>query len=397
MQISSPHELGGIMKTFTCLILLLSSLSLNAAIIAGNYSKINPAKRTHVIAVGMADKLGELFFLSAETKAKLILNLYPNDQVILLATNNEKELVKSSFLKTIDTTFGALSDTLIGTVIDQVSEIASVDIYAHSNAVEGVILDMMTFMGYTLGEKSELWGKVRSKLRPNSYVMIHGCNVGVKMAPKLSHQLGVAVIGALTSTDFQYVYSNGKWSHDYEIKTLKRSKDRRVRMKPDNYSYRGHWGDWRDGGFPTYKVFCGNLDQATCSLGAIQALFSFPSVIDPKAIITKDDFKKNVFDFLCPFTERNNIFNECTKHLDHSLESSEENSYSPFRGPTLNCSFERCEAHFKCNLLKLTLNPGSCKLINENEKKSDAFVREFKFYMDAYELITNKGKLPLIN
>lgn len=377
------------MKKTIVLIWIFCSLNLNAAIIAGNFAQIDSHKRTHLIIVGKGEKLGELFFLSAQTKAKLILNLYPNDQVVLVATNDDSDFVKKSSFKIIEESNSTLKENLIAKIADKVSGIASVDIYSHSNFVQGVILDKTKLNSQTLSEKSLLWEKIRPKLRSNSYVMIHGCNAGAKMAPSLSLQLDVPVFGALTSSDFQYVYTNNKWSHDYEVKELKKSLDKRIRMKPDNYPYRGHWGDWDAGGFPSYKVFCGDLDQESCAPGALEALLSFPSVLDPKTIITINDFKKNLFDFLCPFTERNNIFNECREHLELSLVSSDEDFYSPFRGTTLNCSLKRCEAHFQCSVIQIITNPGSCKLVSENEQKSDAFVREFKFFMNAYQLKTN--------
>lgn len=382
------------MKKIMSLIWILFSLNLNAAIVAGNFTKIDTQKKTHLIIVGTGDQLGELFWLSANTKAKLLLNLYPNDQIVFAATDDDRDFIKKSSFKIILESSAQLKEGVIETIVDKVAEIASIDIYSHSNFVQGVILDKTRISSQTLSEKSLLWEKIKPKLRSNSYVMIHGCNTGAKMAPSLSLQLDVPVFGALTSSDFQYVYTNKKWSHDYEVKELKKSLDKRIRMKPDNYPYRGHWGSWDAGGFPSYKVFCGDLDQESCASGALEALFSFPSVLDPRAIITTNDFKENLFDFLCPFTERNDVFNECRKHLELSLFSNDEDFYSPFRGKTLNCSLKRCEAHFQCSVIQILTNPGSCKLVSENENKSDAFVREFKFFMNAYQLKISSDKWP---
>jgi len=373
------------MKFLGILCLLFSSLNLNAAVIAGTSSKIDSQKRTHIIVVGMADKLGDLFFKSAETKAKLIKEIFPDDQIILLATNDEKEYIARSIFKKIDFSRGALKDSTIESVVDKVSSIASIDIIAHSNAIQGAILDKSAFTGYPLGEDSKLWDAVKPKLNKKSYVMIHGCNAAVKTAPLISKKLGVAVLGALTSTDFQFVYQDSRWAHDYEATSLKKSSDKRVRMKPDNFSYRGHWGDWREGGFPTYKTFCGDLDSVACGESALSAIDTYPSVVHPKDIKSEADFKKNIYDFLCPFNEKNNLFNECVEKLEASLVTNENDFYSPFKGPTLNCSFERCEAYFECSLYQMTVKPETCKLVNENKSPSDAFVQEFKFYIEAFK------------
>jgi hypothetical protein len=379
-----------------CLVGLLF-VSVEASVISGNFSKIENNKKTHIIVIGMADKLGDLFFKSAVTKAKIIMDLYPSEQVIIIATNAEKDLLRNSTFKTIETSSSLLRDSVILSVVEKVSEIASIELFAHSNALEGVILDKKYLSSATLDEKSDLWTSVKKKINPKTYIMIHGCNAAVKTAPMISKIVGVPVIAALTATDFEFVYENNKWAHETEVKTLKKKNDSRVRMKPDNYSYKGHWGDWSEGGFPSYKVFCGDLDVSVCGLGALESLITYPSILYPKLISSKEEFKKNVFDYLCHFSERKDIFNECVSSLEKSLVSNETEFYSPLVGKTLNCSFERCEASFKCNIIQISLNPGSCKLINENDKKSDSFVKEFKFFLEAYDLKTANGSKPLVD
>lgn len=386
------------MKFLTLLFSVFLLHNAKAAVIASNNKSIDNDKKTHILVIGIAEKLGENFFKSAETKAKHILSIYPDDQIILFATSDEKDLVRSSFFKTIESSSSTLKESVLDNYLSNLKSISSIDIYAHSNAVEGVILDKSKIAGHTMDETAGIWNKIKNKLSPNSYVMIHGCNAAVKMAPELSKKLNVAVLGALTSTDFQKVYEKDIWSFDFDAKSKQLNlEDKRMRMKSDNGAYKGHWGDWSSGGFPTYKAFCGNLDQATCQLSAIEALINFPSKVPPQNLKNLEDFKINLFDFMCPFNDSKDIYNDCINHLNASLTDNFDQFYSPFKGVTLNCSFEKCDAHFKCSTLRITFNPGSCKLINDNDKKSDSFVNEFKFYIEAYKLKTNNGLLPLIN
>lgn len=156
-------------------------------------------------------------------------------------------------------------------------------------------------------------------------------------------------------------------------------------MKPDNFSYRGHWGDWSAGGYPTYKLFCQSNTNQKCERGALEAIFTFPSVMDyTKAKLNIVNFKKQLIDFMCPFSFNLEKQHNCQLNLEKSIESNEQSTYSPFEGRTLVCDRVRCKAHFNCSKFNSALNSDKCTLVSETDEQSTTFVDEFKFLIDTY-------------
>lgn len=349
-----------------------------------NVSALDSTKPTRLIIVGIPEKLGNLFLESSKTKAATYLSINSEEQIIILGTNEDSEYAKAAKGFTLlEENKSLLSGKVITKYLQNINTLKSVDLYAHSNAVSGVIVDKNSFGGFALSENDALWNEVKKKIDQKSFVMIHGCNAGVKMAPELAKKLNVAVFGALTSSDFQKVYNENTWAFDYDNQNLTLNKaDKRVRMKPINSVYKGHWGDWTDGGFPTYKLFCGTNNELNCATSGYEAISTFPSVIAAKKELSKEEYQNILIDFMCPVSTYRNTFNECRDNL---MALSNRN-YSPYRGITLNCSLEKCDAYFKCSKLAINYAPSKCKLINENTNPSTSFVEEYEFLMNAFEL-----------
>jgi len=368
---------------------LLFSLQAKAYYVATNKIDFDANKPTRLIVTGTPEKLGNLFLESAITKMKIYLELNPNEQIVILGTSDDESSAKrNKNIKVIKNENGLLKKAVIEEYIEKLNQIKSFDLYAHSNALEGVIVDKGGLSSVTLNEKDALWDKLQPKLSVDSFIMIHGCNAGVKMAPDLAMKIQKPVLAALTSSDFQKVYENKTWAFDYDNQNLNKDQnDTRLRMRPINSSYKGHWGDWTEGGFPTYKIFCGKMKEELCSLGAYEAVRTFPTVLEASAINSKETYQKALIDFMCPVSTFRPTFSECEKNL---LNANDNKEYSPFRGKTLNCNLEKCAAHFKCNIITISINPGSCKLINEDQGTNTAFVDEYLFLLKAYDHATKK-------
>lgn len=349
-----------------------------------NVKEIEATKPTRLIIAGIPEKLGNLFLESSKTKAATYLTINSEDQIIIIGTNEDREYAKNATgYNLLEDNNNLLSAKVISKYLQKVISLKSVDLYAHSNAVSGVIVDKNAFGGFALSENDGIWNEVKAKINEKSFVMIHGCNAGVKMAPMLAKKLNVAVFGALTSSDFQKVYNENTWAFDYDNQNLTLNKnDKRIRMKPINSVYKGHWGDWTDGGFPTYKLFCGTNNELNCATSGYEAISTFPSVIAAKKELSKEEYQNILIDFMCPVSTYRNTFNECRD----SLLSLANRNYSPYRGITLNCSMEKCDAYFKCGKLAINYAPSKCKLINENTNPSTSFVEEYEFLMNAFEL-----------
>lgn len=370
------------------------ALKANAYFIASNNEDLNSADPTHVLVAGIPDQVDELFVESLLTQAQVLKEKFPKDQIVIIGRNEDRKLITEKGYKLIEKNRELLKDLALERVVQRLKLIKSIDIYAHSNPVSGALLDKGTIVDEILNEKNDFWGKLGGKLQKDSYINFHGCNAGLIMAPSVASKLKVAVFAALTGTDFQTIYKDSYWAHDRNAKKSDRSEKNTLsfvnekscaagfcrRMKPDNQSYKGYWGDWLEGGYPTYKIFCGSNESENCASGALEGLLSFPSVRPTAKIVTIDDFKNIVHDFMCPFAYNQEKQDKCIEALESSLNGV-NTKYSPFNGVTLNCDFIKCYAHFACK----SSSSGSCHLVNEKPGENETFTNEYKFILKAFE------------
>lgn len=384
---------------FLALLVLSLGLNANAAFIATSTGKINVDKPTRIIVAGVPEKLGSLFVYSALTKAQTFLEKNKDEQIVLVGRNDDIETVQRSGYKIVSNDRGMLKQATIGQAISQVKLVKSLDVYAHSNATNGILIDKNAFTTQFLEEIDPVWDAIKARSKSDTYIMFQGCNAGVKLGPWVAEKTGLTVLAALTGTDFQDIYNNSFWAHDYngkkeELSTstnlltsekeLNCRKGLCTRMKPTNSAYKGHWGDWSEGGYPTYKIFCGSNDNKNCGPGAVEAVKTFPSIVPSGQITTLEKFKEVAQDFLCPYGHNAEKQAECINALESSL-TDESSTYSPFRGVTLNCDFKKCYARFDCPGLKASLAPGSCKLRNERPGKNSTFTNEYRFLIESYK------------
>lgn len=388
------------MKKILLLIVLCTfSLNLQASFIASNNAKIDPNRPTHILVAGSPGELGELFIYSLLTRAKIYLEKSPDEQIIIVGRNDDKEYIKNAGFKIIDTKMGQLKADRIKDAVSNVKLISSIDLYAHANAASGVLLDTNTWIYQLLNENDDLWDEVAKKISNESFIFIHGCNAGIKLAPELAGKLKIAVFAALTSTDFQFLFKDNFWAFD-NLKGVAKSKVNNInystpkscgmyctRMKPDNAPYRGHWGDWTAGGYPAYKLFCGSNQNDKCEKGALEGVFTFPSMM--KYAQTKkslENFKDQLVEFMCPFAFNSEKQAECRSKLENSLVSNGELNYSPFKGKTLVCDRVKCKAHFNCSPMKGAFRPNLCTLESESpsDEVSTSFTAEYRFLISIY-------------
>jgi hypothetical protein len=371
----------------------------NASFVASNNAKINVDLPTHVMVAGNPDKLGNLFIYSLLTRAKIYLEKSPNEQILIIGRNEDREAISNAGFFIINKKAGLMKPNSIKDAIREIKKISSIDIYAHSNALSGASLDSNSWVTQLLNEKDDLWDDVLLKINNSSFIFIHGCNAGIKFAPLLAKKLKIAVFSALTSTDFQYIYDNLFWSFDYNAEANVLSKKNLfnysavkscgaycTRMKPDNSSYKGHWGNWSAGGYPSFKLFCGSNNNINCEEGALEGIYTFPGTFKYADIKSSPEiFKKQLVDFMCPFASSIEKQATCQENLDKSLDDKTLATYSPFRGTTLVCDREICKAHFVCSGLNAAFNPGACVLESETTEQSTSFTDEYAFLINIFK------------
>lgn len=281
---------------------------------------INPSKNTHVIVAGRGTDMGLQFHMSAAAHARKILDVNPNDQVVLISVMepvmSEAEAAKYSQpgvdaegedynrllvhrslkrhnARSVEELLGRwgfgrfesydhdLETKPLMAQLERFPRIASLNVYAHSTTFYGLIMD---------GPHNRIdphvdMSSARDNFIPGAYAWFHGCNTGQKITRELSEAWGIAIGGSYTSTAFQELYMDGtpeavNFYHGYPGNPPKVAKDGKlaerrmgvnkisykksytcdkvpcVRMFPDNGGYFGYWGSYRDGGLGFYRFSC---------------------------------------------------------------------------------------------------------------------------------------------
>jgi hypothetical protein len=364
-----------------------------------------PSKKTHIIATGPGHEAAMLFQESAITKAYKYIEMYPQNQVILIIDvelylepnllwlrNRGVEILKYN----VDDLYASdfLYESLKYPFID------SIDFFSHTAASYGIQLSE-TEAG-KLNGKTEDIVKLKSHLTPEAIINVNGCNSGFFMSPFLSKILEVPVTGSLTSTDFQVLFEDGQFyfNNKESFPSVPKSKlfnlsEEKVlncrlglctRMKPINGAYTGYWGDYYAGGLPFYKMFCGpKVSEERCQKGMAKVIKTFVSFKNLNEQNTFEDYKLVVQDFLCPIGVNPLKRNNCIESLEKSLTDPSLNTYSPFAGPSLQCSFLKCEFAFKFKGQFYDQPNG--KLENLAKGPVTTLADEYRIYLQAFKYL----------
>lgn len=394
-------------KFISFFILVFLCLDTHAAYFITSYQNknIDLSRPTRVLVAGYGDELGLLFQEVSKAKAQKLKEQYPNDQIVLIAVKEEDNSNEDVLEKWGFNIIGSKRQTLDGKLLIKelvaFNQIQSLDIFSHSSAQFGIHLNgrMNRLTTNTRGLEN-----VRGHFAKGAYVVLHGCNTGFELAPHLSGVWGVPVLGSLTSTNFQRLHSNGNFyleesgfppSNDWsELNELSFDRPLRckdgycLRIKPDNSSYVGYWGEY-EAGLPFLKWFCVNISKEECSLAMAKNLLSQISIVNLQRNSDLKLYKKAVFDFLCPISSKRDLRRECEENLDLAI-IKKDFTYSPFAREQLECDFNKCKAEIKCNRIIFTgfPKPGTCRLINQAETAT-TLVREYKTYLEAFSYLKN--------
>ncbi|HWU43437.1 MAG TPA: hypothetical protein VN132_08365, partial [Bdellovibrio sp.] len=280
------------------------------------------------------------------------------------------------------------------------SKIASIDVFSHSVAYYGVILDGKFSR---LDPKADGYQKLAGHFTEDAYGFLHGCNSGQFLAGIFSYQWGIPVAGSYTGTDFQFITDKGQFFNEdsrmpkdaKKVNVNKTTYQKNVgcysgacvRLFPDNNVYHGYWGDFTGGGLGFYKWLCANnsISDEKCFRSMARAVLTYVSVKPLKETSSLEDYKDVVFDFLCPIGKRD----ECRAALEKS-EVTGQRTYDPYDGKTLQCNFKGCKAKISCEHVPGIdlLKSGSCTVENLRESnKTTTLVDEYTAYIKGYKLL----------
>jgi hypothetical protein len=372
-----------------------------------NSEKLDYKRPTRLLIAGAGDDLGTQFLDVARGSALKYYQLDPNEQIILISAKepnieNIATLKKLGFNFQFEDRSTFNGDTFLEEAV-KFEKIASIDIFSHSSAQYGIHLDGKA---HRLTLNTKKLENLKGKFIKNAYTFLHGCNAGFNLAPFLSNLWEIPVAGAMTSSNFQKLHSDGNFylteenmfpNSDWAKVNSKSFNDIEackngacIRLKPDNSTYIGFWGEYYEGGLPFYKFFCLKNTDLDCRTVMAKSMLSFVGNVNLKPTSNLADYKKLVLDFLCPVSSKRDLRGECEENLENALISGDL-TYNPYLRPQIECDFKRCEVEIKCKKIFLTgiYKPGSCILENNFSEKSTTLVREYKAYLEGFKNLNN--------
>lgn len=477
--------------------LLVGSLLLGASLAQAAYGifdyqgkGIDPSKRTHIIVAGKGSDMGLQFHASAAAQARKIQDVNPNDQVVLIAVldDGQKSWLDSSKINelrrmemtlitvanlvnennpddvrrwpqfkrysgtVVDGTkaglaqwgFGLVAETqedlggeeLVG-VMSQFNQIASFNVYSHSTAYYGLILDgPMKRLDPT---DANLASALRSRFTRDAYAWLHGCNSGI-LGMKFTTAWAIPVATSFTSTGFQELFKKPdgtfEYVHDYSdpnkglkniptgykrvgvnsvsyAKTQSCTKVPCVRMMPDNHGYVGHWGNFFDGGVGFYRFTCSpsRVEDSRCKAVMAIALVNQVNNVYADYNATLETFKTAAKSHLCPTgswkVKPGYTVESCYQALERSL-TDRNVVLDTFMSKSLQCDRRTCNARVDClavdnaivNMFAGSsglLVEKSCRITNKRDmsRPITTQVQEFRDLVEGFKLMKQMKGLPL--
>lgn len=341
------------MRLFLFLLLMTLSFNANSYVYSVyNSSSVDTSKPTHVFVVGYPGALDDMFLRTAHSKIMKMDRLYPDHQKVLLMARGKKreqkrfiKFLQSKNYNIIHSDKDKISTRSIYRHLTNIKKIISLDVVSHNAAEMGIGLEKG---GVRMTFKDGYMKKLVANFTEETYVVLHGCNSGFIIAPRMSEQWGVPVFGSLTSTDFQRLHNDGNWYFNNSDQHPSGGWDKGcvnkggcVRMKPNNHAYSGHWGKYQVG-LPFMRPFCAaSVSEEACLKSRYKEMTLFPSATSLSPASTKEEFKNVVMDYLCPRNITSEDFDKCVKELRESETDTSVISF-PFRGLELSCTKEDC-------------------------------------------------------
>jgi hypothetical protein len=343
-------------------------------------SDIDPQRETRVIVAGYGSSASTLFQEAAVSEAHRYQEIYPHAQVFLILVAELPDLLQRAQLKRwglnhIKSEYRPLSAHQLFLEMRGLKKIAALHIYSHATETRAVLSHSEDF-----GLNDTEFIELKNQFTIDAFGLIHGCNAGKYFAPMLAQTLGIPVAGALTSTNFEALHSNGNFyfndnifkpEGDWSAFNSKSYISKRpcgsggcLRMRPDNRSYDGYWGRY-ESGLPFYKFYCPpGIEAARCERAMATALIGYIDDMPMSKTQTLTQFRNAVQNFMCPINKAGDLRKSCKAALLAS-ESTTADTYSPFEGKSLDCDMYECHEV-------------------EDGIATKSFVREYKTYLRGY-------------
>ncbi len=382
--------------------------------VTGSFTPVQKETETHILVVGYSNGQSDQFLQSAVSRAKRYRALYPERNVVFIASpelNNlsDRDALEKFGIQVLISEENSLSSETLKKQLAPFSRIASLDFYSHSGPNA---LFLSSDGGKISTESSqEILASISSQFTQQAYVTLNGCNAGLFLAPLLTQVWNVPVSGAAEGTNFQQLHNNNLWyfndagkfpdggwaqTNNISYSTPIACKDGGCyRMKPEGSPYEFKGGNSQQLGLGFYKFFCSkNISQESCEARMALSLVSQPSVVALNEESNEDHFRSVLLDFMCPNEINPEVRNNC---VTNTLSASKNgiNNYSPFQGQSLQCNFQKCEFNFSCKAeQKDKSDVSKCAIGTTNTSIATTYMAEYNSYIRGFQALSKPTPVP---
>jgi hypothetical protein len=353
-------------------------------------------KPTHIILTSKGNDLGRGPQLVASSRAKIISQNFPNDQILMIlvssndSVSNESEIRQMGF-DHIQLVNEVLNPKKLMDEMARFEQISSFFFCGHTAIPEGLFLD-------AIGERDIRWYPSDSQVKrlvghftPDAYAELSGCNSGHLMALNLSKVWQIPVAGAITGTHFETLFKDQNFYSADEVfqkswSTL--SFKARYRMRADHINYDGHYGKYLQG-LPFFKFFCVGISEEKCYLAMSRSIYGSVSSIEVSPVMSFEQYAAVVRERLCPAGNwGSKLQQSCMHRLENlppqnTITDLSQQVFSPFDGVTAQCSFLTCYTEtLNCST---ALKAWDCARSFTPSGHATTFVDEYFHYLKAYQ------------
>lgn len=391
-----------LLLSFTCLALLGEPAHAYIVAVPADQPPLDHSRPTHILIPGRGTNLALQPQLAALTRGELYQKNFVGDQVVMISVlehkDNERFLNRAGW-KLIVKNNVILETGSVLAEVEKFTQIRSFEMFGHSSALRGFQMDGDYKTSIRFDPREERVWDLRDNFAPGAYAILYGCNTGWRIAQVLAEKWQIAVAGTFTETQFERLHSNGqyyvegkqfapslRWADtNSELENRDCDLGGCTRMRPNNLSYAGWWGNFAGPLLTHFKFFC-PLKVQDCQMRMAASLYAYAAEKPLSPDSDYEHFKDVAKQFLCPLSKDRKITEDCYKQLG-LIDQGKGNHYVHFVGggnQQLVCDLRGCKANIDCNLDDKV---HKCKISDRVWVNSTTLVDEYMHLLNGYRML----------
>jgi hypothetical protein len=381
-------------------------------------------KPTRILVAGRGTDLALLPQMTALSRAAVYLRNFPDEQIVLISVlenrSNKRLLASAGWVLMVDNKVTLETKTVVEEA-KKFAAIRSFELFAHSSATRGFQMDgtsheAIRFEPFLASESfnpeipNPEVESLKDHFAPGAYAILSGCNSGWAQAQKLAKMWNIAVAGTFTESQFELLHSDGhfyvgetkfapnrNWAKRNSILDSDCSLYGCTRMRPNNKSYAGWWGQF-DGDFVAhFKFFC-PLSVHECQKRMALSLYGFLAEKPLRPDSTLEEFSTAAKEYLCPLSKDRRITKKCFDGLAQletdknkvwpGADLGDRTVYYNEQGGQLVCTLHGCRARIECDVRD---KKHHCVVSDRVSKNSRTLAWEYWHLINGFRSLAEEG------